>query len=124
MEAMTSSGKATVILPSDSEILISREFDAPARLVYQAFTQPDLIERWWAGKRGRVTSVEVDLRVGGRWRYVMVANEGFEVAFHGTYRDIVPNERLVSTELFEGAPGATEDDATLNTTTFAEHDGR
>jgi len=54
----------------------------------------------------------------------MVENEGFEVAFHGTYPDIVPNERLVSTELFERAPGATEDDATLNTTTFAEHDGR
>src|SRR5215217_913785 len=65
MEVMTSSGKATVILPSDSEILISREFDAPACLVYQAFTQPDLIERWWAGKRRRATSVEADLRVGG-----------------------------------------------------------
>lgn len=71
-----------------------------------------------------MTSVEVDLRVGGRWRYVMVANEGFEVVFHGTYREIVPDERIVSTELYEGVPDATEDDATVNTVTFTEVDGR
>jgi uncharacterized protein YndB with AHSA1/START domain len=123
MEAVTSSGKAVVTLPSDTQILITRAFDAPRHLVYRASTEPELIKRWWSGLRGEVTSVEVDLRVGGRWRYVMVANEGFEVAFHGTYREIVPNERLVTTELYEGAPDATEDDATLNTTTFVEADG-
>ncbi len=124
MEAKTSSGKAVVTLPSDTQILITREFDAPRHLVYRACTEPELIARWWSGKRGEVTSVEVDLRVGGRWRYVMVANEGFEVAFHGTYREIVPDERLVTTELYEGVPDATEDDATVNTTTFTEVDGR
>jgi uncharacterized protein YndB with AHSA1/START domain len=124
MDAMTSSGKATVALPTDTQILITRVFEAPKHLVYRAFTEPELIERWWSGERGKVTSVEVDLRVGGTWRYVMKANEGFEVAFHGTYQEIVPNQRLVSTELFEGAPGATEDDATVNTTTFTEVDGR
>jgi uncharacterized protein YndB with AHSA1/START domain len=124
MEAMTSSGKATVALPMETQILITRVFDAPKHLVYRAFTEPELIKRWWSGERGEVTNVEVDLREGGTWRYVMTANEGFEVAFHGTYREIVPNERLVSTELFEGAPGVTEDDATVNTTTFAEADGR
>jgi uncharacterized protein YndB with AHSA1/START domain len=124
MGKVTSSGKATVSLPTDTQILIAREFDAPRHLVYRACTEPDLIRRWWSGQRGEVTSAEVDLRPGGRWRYVMIANEGFEVAFHGTYREIVPNERLVSTELYEGAPGATEDDATLNTTTFTEADGR
>jgi len=124
METTTSSGKATVALPADTQIVIAREFDAPARLVYRAFTEPELIARWWSGKRGRVTSVEVDLRVGGTWRYVMVANEGFEVAFHGTYREIVPDERIVSTEMFEGVPDASEDDATLNTTTLEERDGR
>jgi uncharacterized protein YndB with AHSA1/START domain len=123
MEAMTSSGKAVVTLPTDSQILITREFDAPKHLVYRAYTEPELIKRWWSGDRGGVTSVEADLRVGGRWRYVMVANEGFEVAFHGTYREIVPNERLVTTELYEGVPDATEDDATVNTTTFTEVDG-
>src|SRR5829696_1506366 len=89
METMTHSGKATVTLPSDTEILIKREFDAPAALVWRATTEPDLIKRWWSGKRGEVTSVEVDLRVGGTWRYVMQTPEGFEVAFHGTYREIV-----------------------------------
>ena len=121
---MTHSGKATVTLPSDTEILIEREFDAPAVLVWRATTEPDLIKRWWSGKRGEVTSVEVDLRVGGTWRYVMQTTEGFEVAFHGTYREIVPNEKVVSTELYEGAPGVTEDDATVNTKTLVERDGR
>jgi len=124
MEARTHSGKATVTLPSDTQILISRGFDAPKHLVYRACTEPELVKRWWSGLRGEVTIAEIDLRVGGRWRYVMTANEGFEVAFHGTYREIVPDERIVSTELFEGAPGATEDDATVNTVTLTEVDGR
>ena len=122
METMTHSGKATVTLPSDTEILIERGFDAPAHLVWRATTEPELIKRWWAGKRGEVTSVEVDLRVGGAWRYVMHTPDGFEVAFHGTYREIVPDEKVVSTELYE-MPGLTEDDATLNTMTLVERDG-
>jgi uncharacterized protein YndB with AHSA1/START domain len=123
MEAMTSSGKAVVTLPMDTQILIKRDFDAPPHLVYRASTEPELVKRWWSGDRGEVTSAEIDLRVGGRWRYVMSANDGSEVAFHGTYREIVPDEKIVSTELFEGAPGATEDDATINTVTFEELGG-
>ena len=65
---MTSSGTAVVTLPADTQILITREFDAPKHLVYRAYTTPELIERWWSGDRGEVTSVEVDLRVGGRSR--------------------------------------------------------
>ncbi len=98
---MTGSGTAVVTLPAETQILITREFDAPKHLVYRAYTEPDLIARWWSGERGEVTSVEVDLRVGGNWRYVMTANEGFEVAFHGEFREIVPNERLVNTEVYE-----------------------
>jgi uncharacterized protein YndB with AHSA1/START domain len=128
MVAVTSSGTAVVTLPTDTQILIEREFDAPRRLVYRAYTEPELVARWWSGKRGEVTSVEIDLRVGGTWRYVMTANEGFEVAFHGTFREIVPNERIVSTEVFEGAPGAGEypsdDGGVLTTTTFTDADGR
>jgi uncharacterized protein YndB with AHSA1/START domain len=124
MGTTTHSGKATVTLPTDTQILIEREFDAPRHLVYRATTEPELVKRWWSGLRGEVTSAEIDLRVGGSWRYVMIANEGFEVAFHGTYREIVPNERIVSTELYEGVPDVTEDDATVNTVTFAEVDGR
>ena len=120
MVAMTSSGTAVVTLPTDEQILIRREFAAPRRLVYKAWTTPELVKRWWSGLRGDVTSVEIDLRVGGTWRYVMVANEGFEVAFHGEYREIVPNERLVSTEVYEGFPDA----EALDTLTLTEEDGR
>ena len=116
----TSSGTAKVTLPTDTQILITREFNAPPHLVYKAYTTPDLVKRWWSGQRGSVTSVEIDLRVGGSWRYVMTANEGFEVAFHGEYREIVPDERLVSTEVFEGMPDA----EALDTLTLTEVDGR
>jgi uncharacterized protein YndB with AHSA1/START domain len=120
MDAMTSSGTAVVTLPTDTQILITREFDAPKHLVYKAWTTPELIKRWWSGDRGEVTSVEVDLRVGGTWRYVMVANGGFEVAFHGEYREIVPNELIVATEVWEGMPDA----YAVDTHTFTEKDGR
>jgi uncharacterized protein YndB with AHSA1/START domain len=116
----TSSGTAVVTLPTDTQILITREFDAPRHVVYKAWTTPELIKRWWSGDRGEVTSAEVDLRVGGTWRYVMVANGGFEVAFHGEYREIVPDERIVATEVFEGMPDA----EALTTNTFTEEDGR
>jgi uncharacterized protein YndB with AHSA1/START domain len=120
MMTMTSSGTATVTLPTDEQILITREFDAPRHLVYRAWTTPELVKRWWSGQRGVVTSVEIDLRVGGAWRYVMVTDDGFEVAFHGEYREIVPNERIVSTEVFEGFP----DGEALDTLTLTEVDGR
>jgi uncharacterized protein YndB with AHSA1/START domain len=123
MTTMASSGTATVTLPSDEQILITREFDAPRHLVYKAWTTPELVKRWWSGKRGEVTVAEIDLRVGGTWRYVMTASAGFEVAFHGEFREIVPDERIVSTEVFE-APGISDDDATLNTLTLEEADGR
>ena len=121
--AVTSSGTATVTLPTDEQILITREFDAPKHLVYKAYTTPELVKRWWNAKRGEVTIAEIDLRVGGVWRYVMVADGGFEVAFHGEYGEIVPNERIVTTEVYE-MPGAPEGDAPLNIVTFAEAEGR
>ena len=121
--ATTSSGTAKVTLPADNQILITREFNAPARLVWKAFTTPELIKRWWSGDRGHVTSAEIDLRVGGKWRYVMTANGGFEVGFHGEYREIVPVERLVSTEAFEGIPDP-DAHAAVCTVTLTEKDGR
>ena len=117
---MVTSGTATVTLPTDEQILIVREFDAPKDLVYKAWTTPELVKRWWSGKRGAMTLAEIDLRVGGKWRYVMEATGGFEVAFHGEYHEIVPNERIVSTEVYEGMPDA----AALNTLTLTEADGR
>jgi uncharacterized protein YndB with AHSA1/START domain len=121
--AETTSGTAKVTLPADHQILITREFNAPKRLVWKAYTTPELIKRWWSGEKGTVTSAEVDLRVGGKWRYVMTANPGFEVAFRGEYREIVPDDRLVNTEIFEGIPDP-DDHAGLVTVTLTEKDGR
>jgi uncharacterized protein YndB with AHSA1/START domain len=122
----TRSGTASVTLPADDQILITREFDAPRRLVWEAWTTPELVKRWWHARRGEVTVAEIDLRVGGRWRSVMIANDGTEVAFHGEYREIVPTDRIVSTEVFEGLPEGMdpEEHASLNTVTFMEADGR
>jgi uncharacterized protein YndB with AHSA1/START domain len=94
--------------------------------VYKAWTTPELVKRWWHANRGEVIVVEIDLRVGGKWRSVMVADDGFEVGFHGEYREIAPNERIVSTEIYEGLPeGVSEEEgATVNTATFTEVDGR
>jgi uncharacterized protein YndB with AHSA1/START domain len=123
---VTSSGTATVTLPTDEQILVTREFAAPKHLVWRAWTTPELVKRWWNAKRGEVTLAEIDLRVGGKWRYVMIADGGFEVGFHGEYLELVPNERIVSTEVYEGLPdGVSEEDGTtVNTATFAEADGR
>lgn len=121
--AATTNGTAKVTLPADNQILITREFNAPRRLVWTAYTTPELVKRWWSGQKGTVTSADIDLRVGGKWRYVMVADGGFEVAFRGEFREIVPDERLVNTEIFEGIPDA-DDHAGLVTITFTEKDGR
>jgi uncharacterized protein YndB with AHSA1/START domain len=116
---------AELTLPTDDQILITREFDAPRKLVFKAFTTPELVKQWWSAKRGRMTVAEIDLREGGKWRYAMVTDEGaMEVAFHGEYREIVADEKVVSTEVYE-MEGLTDDDATLNTATFEDlDDGR
>jgi uncharacterized protein YndB with AHSA1/START domain len=122
MSQVTSSAKAKVTTPSETEILITREFDAPRHLVYRAYTEPELVSRWWPGQRGEMRSCEIDLRPGGRWRYVMGADGDAEVAFHGEFSEVVENERLVTTEVFEGAPAGTAPAMTV--ATFEESDGR
>lgn len=96
---------ATVTLPADDQILITRTFAAPPRLVWRAWTEPALVRRWWHADRGSMTACEIDLRVGGRWRYAM-EHAGTEVAFSGEYREVVPHQRLVSTEVYESWPDA------------------
>ena len=108
--------RALVTLPRDDQILITREFTAPRALVYRAYTTPELVAQWWHADRGTIDSIEIDLRVGGRWRYAMTANGGFPVVFHGEYLEIVPAERIVSTEVFEGMPEA----AATSTVTFSD----
>jgi uncharacterized protein YndB with AHSA1/START domain len=102
---MMTTTPATITLPTDEQIRIDCHLDAPRHLVYRAWTTPELVKRWWAGQRGVMTVADIDLRVGGAWRYVLVTGDGIEVAFHGVYREIVPEERIVGTEVFE-MPGA------------------
>jgi uncharacterized protein YndB with AHSA1/START domain len=123
MVARAGKGAAVVTLPTDTQIHVTRDFDAPRHLVYRAWTTPELIKRWWHARRGRATVADVDLRVGGKWRWVMVTDKGVEVAFHGEYREIIPNERIVYTEVFEGVPGG-DDDPAVVTLTLAEVGGR
>ncbi|MCY1059685.1 SRPBCC family protein [Nannocystis sp. SCPEA4] len=111
-------GSAVVTLPSDTEILITRAFDAPAALVFKAWTTPELVKRWWGFETSEWLVCEVDLRVGGRWRWVIRERE-MEVGFHGEYREIDRPHRLVNTEVYEGFP----DGQAVNIMTLTEVDG-
>jgi uncharacterized protein YndB with AHSA1/START domain len=113
-------GSAIIEARGDLDIVITRCFDAPAPLVFAAWTTPDLVRRWWGYERQPLVVCEIDLRVGGGWRYVTRDDDtGTEMGWRGEYREIVPDTHLVSTELFEANP----DGATLNTITFAEATG-
>ena len=111
-------GSAVVTLPSDTQILITRSFDAPAELVFKAWTTPELVKRWWGYAESVWEVCDIDLRVGGQWRYVVRHGE-MEVGFHGEYREIDSPLRIVSTEVFEGFPDGTA----INTVTLEEVDG-
>lgn len=113
-------GSAVITLPSDTEILITRAFDAPAELVFQALTTPELVKRWWGFETSEWLVCEIDLRVGGQWRHV-IRERDMEVAFHGEYREIDAPRRLVTTEVYEGFPDP--DAGSLNTVTLDEVDG-
>jgi len=111
----------TLELPSDREILITRTFDAPARLVFEAITRPEHVRRWWAPRsRGEMLTCEVDLRVGGAWRYVMRANDGMEVGFSGKFLELHAPTRIVQTEIFDPFPDA----VSVVTVTLTESGGR
>ena len=106
--------------PSDREIAMTRVFDAPRELVFEAYTDPKHIPHWW-GLRDHTTIVDtMDVRPGGLWRYVQRAPDGTEFAFNGEYREVEPPARLVSTFEFEGMPGH----VVVDTATFDEVDGK
>ncbi len=117
--AIARSGTAKVTLPATKQILIEREFAAPAAMVWRAVTEPELVRRWWHAGRGEMTACEIDLRVGGTWRYSMRPANGEEFAFYGEFLEIVANEKIVQTDTFAPFP----DDAATNTMTLSEHDG-
>jgi uncharacterized protein YndB with AHSA1/START domain len=115
---------ASITFPTDTAFEVRRRFDAPARLLFRASTEPELIKRWWGFPGAEWQVCEVDLREGGRWRYAVIYR-GEEVAFHGTYQQIEAPGRIVTTEVYEGAPGAGPDseDGTLNSMTLTEEAG-
>lgn len=112
-------GSATVTLPSDTEILITRTFEAPRWLVWDAMTTPRHLLRWWGPHYHPLVACEIDLRPGGSWRYVSRGTDGVELAWHGVYHEVVAPERIQSTEVFEGFPDA----ESRNTMTLSETDG-
>jgi len=115
-------GSAVVTLPSDTEILITRLFDAPAELVFKAYTTPELVKRWWGFETSEWLVCDVDLRVGGTWRYV-IRERGHEVGFHGEFREISRPKRIVSTEVYEQFPDPDGTSAALDIVTLEEADG-
>jgi uncharacterized protein YndB with AHSA1/START domain len=115
-------GSATITTPSETEILITRVFDAPAALIYRALTTPDLVKRWYGFETSEWLVCEIDLRVGGQWRFV--TREGdMEIGFHGEYRELAEPHRIVQTEIYEGAPEPYPNDVAVNTTTLDESGG-
>src|SRR5690242_17475058 len=112
-------GSAVVTLPSDREIRIERVFDAPAALVFKAWTTPEYVSRWWGDPEAPVVLCDIDLRPGGAWRYVTRNADGSEFGWHGVYSVVDAPDRLVTTEVFEGFPDA----EAQNTLTLTERDG-
>jgi uncharacterized protein YndB with AHSA1/START domain len=114
------SSELTITTPSDQEIVMTREFDAPRDLVFEAHTSCEHMSRWWGPRKYEFASCEIDFRPGGKWRIMHRGPEGEEYGFRGEYREIVPPERIVWTFEFEGFPGS----VSVETLTLEEHDGK
>jgi uncharacterized protein YndB with AHSA1/START domain len=119
MSTTSKAHETTFTTPSDREIVISRSFDAPRELVFAAFTEPEHLPNWMGPAIFKMVTCEIDLRVGGAYRWAWSGPDGSIMAMGGTYEEVVPPERIVSTESFEGIPGETH-----NTVVFTEEDGR
>lgn len=110
----------TLSTPSDREIVITRVFNAPCRLVFEAWTRPEHVRHWYGPADLTLSVCQIDLRPGGSYRYVLRDASGQQYAFSGVYREVVPYTRLVYTDSFEAMPGH----EALVTLTFEEHDGK
>ena len=120
MATTSSTGATTFTTPSDREIAATRVFDAPRRLVYEAHTNPKHLPNWMLGPEGWTMPVcEIDLRPGGTWHFVWRKADGSEMAMHGTYKEVVPPEKVVTTESWGG-----DWPETINTLTLTEKDGK
>jgi uncharacterized protein YndB with AHSA1/START domain len=114
------SGELTVTTPSDREIVMTREFNAPKDLVFEAHTSCEHLSRWWGPRKYEFASCKIDFRPGGKWRIVHRDPDGEEFGFRGEYREIVPPERIVWTFEFEGWPG----NVSVETLSLEEHEGK
>lgn len=114
----THSGGLIITTPSDREVVLTRVFDAPRELVFQAHSRCEHLRRWWG--RGHPLDCEMDFRAGGRYRFVEHAPDGNQHAFRGEYREIVAPERIVLTFEYEGMPGH----VCVQTLVLTEHDGK
>ena len=119
---MMNTGGLIVTTPTDREILMTRVFNAPRKLVFDAWTKPELVRRWLLGPPGWTMPVcEIDLRVGGAYRFVWLGQDGTTMGMGGVYREIVIPERIVNTQLFDQDWTGGE---TIVTLTLSEKDGR
>lgn len=112
--------RTTVERKSDREVVVTRTFDAPARLVFEAWTKPELFKQWWVPRSMGMTlrSCELDVRTGGKYRLVFGDDPANPMAFFGKYLDVVPNQRIVWTNEESGADGS------VSTVTFEEKNGK
>jgi uncharacterized protein YndB with AHSA1/START domain len=116
---MKNTGTLKVTTPTDTEIVLTRVFDAPRAMVYDAFTKPELLKRWFGPRGWSLVVCEVDLRVGGTWRFVLRGPDGKEMGMSGVYREVAPPDRSVHTESYDDYPGES-----LVTAVFVERDGK
>ena len=116
---MKNTGTLKVSLPTEREVVMTRVFDAPRRLVFDALTKPELLRRWFGPRGWSLVVCEADLKVGGAWRWVLRGPDGRDMGMRGVYQEIAPPERLVSTESFDDYPGES-----LNTLILSEEDGK
>jgi uncharacterized protein YndB with AHSA1/START domain len=111
-----------VTLPSDTEILLTREFDAPRELVWEACTKPEYVKQWWGPHGTELIECEIDFRVGGGWRYVTRDQDGNVAPFRGEYREIQKPEKIVQTFIFDVPPF--DQYIAVENWTLEEKDGR
>jgi uncharacterized protein YndB with AHSA1/START domain len=116
---MKNTGTLKVTTPTDREIALTRVFDAPRALVFEAFSKPELLKRWFGPRGWSLVVCDVDLRVGGGFRFVLRGPDGREMGMRGVYREIVPPERSVHVESFDDYPGES-----LVTAVFVEEGGK
>jgi uncharacterized protein YndB with AHSA1/START domain len=116
---MKNTGTLKVTLPTDCEVVLTRVFDAPRSLVFEAFTKPELLKRWFGPRGWSLAVCEVDFRVGGGFRFVLRGPDGKEMGMRGVYREITPPERSVHVESFDDYPGESQ-----VTAVFVEQGGK